>query len=173
MSSSPDKPGILQRLIGALHWLEDGLLVSLVLAMTLLAFGQILMRNFLGTGSIIIDPLLRVMVLWVGLIGALVATRLDKQISIDVLTRMLSPRLVEASHIVTRLFAATIAGLIAWHAARFLIDEWHIGTVAFAKVPAWAAESIIPVGFAVIALRYLLQGLAAVPRVIRPSALDE
>ena len=173
MPSSPDKPGILHRLIAALHWLEDGLLVSLVLTMTLLAFGQILMRNFFGTGSIIIDPLLRVMVLWVGLIGALVATRLDKQISIDALTRLLHPRLVEVSHIVTRLFAAAIAGLIAWHATRFLIDEWHVGTIAFAKVPAWAAESIIPVGFAIIALRYLLQGLAAVPRVVRPTVIDE
>lgn len=173
MVTSPDRQDILQRLIRIFNRLEDGLLVSLVLAMTFLAFGQILMRNFLGTGSILIDPLLRVMVLWVGLIGALVATRLDKQISIDVLTRLLSPRLAQLSHVVTRLFAATIAGVIAWHATRFIVGEWEVGTLAFARVPTWVAESIIPIGFAIIALRYLLQGITAIPRVFQPSPGDK
>jgi C4-dicarboxylate transporter DctQ subunit len=148
---------ILQRTVRVLHIIEDSLLVSILLAMILLAFSQIVMRNFFGTGTIWLDPLLRVLVLWVGLLGALVATRQDKQISVDVLTRILPPGLKRLSTIVTRSFAAIVSAIIAWHSFRFLIDEWNSGATAFASVPAWLPESILPFGFSIIALRYTLQ----------------
>ena len=70
-----------------LHRFEDALLVILLSAMIALAGTQILLRNLLDTGFVWIDPMLRVLVLWLGLIGATVATRNDKHIQIDVLTR--------------------------------------------------------------------------------------
>lgn len=148
---------MLHKGVQILHRIEDTLLVTILLAMVTLAFSQIVMRNFLGTGSIWLDPLLRVLVLWVGLLGALVATRQNKQISVDVLTRFLPERLKSISDIITRTFAAIISAIIAWHSFLFLIDEWNSGVMAFASVPAWLPESIIPIGFAVIALRYAFQ----------------
>ena len=150
---------MLHKGVQILHRIEDTLLVTILLAMVTLAFSQIVMRNFLGTGSIWLDPLLRVLVLWVGLLGALVATRQNKQISVDVLTRFLPERLKTISDIITRTFAAIISAIIAWHSFLFLIDEWNSGAMAFASVPAWLPESIIPIGFAIIALRYAFQVL--------------
>ena len=152
---------MLQRAVRYLHNIEDGLLVFILLSMILLAFSQILMRNFLDTGATWLDPLLRVLVLWVGLLGALVATRQHKQIRVDVLSRILPGKLKTINQIITRSFAAFISAIIAWHSIRFLIDEWNIGTKAFASVPAWLVESIIPFGFTVIALRYTLQVIEA------------
>ena len=157
MTGSSTRPRI-RGFIRLLHRAEDGLLVVLLLSMLGLAVSQIAMRNFMGVGFIWIDPLLRVMVLWLGLIGALVATREGKQISVDVLTRILTPRLSLVSGIVTRTFAGIVSAIIAWYSLLFVIDEWQIGIVAFANVPAWIAEAIIPVGFALIALRFFLQG---------------
>lgn len=148
---------MLHKGVRVLHGIEDGLLVTILLAMVTLAFSQIVMRNLLGTGAIWLDPLLRVMVLWVGLLGALVATRQHKQIRVDVLTRFLPIKLKNVSDIVTRTFAAIISAIIAWHSFLFLIDEWNSGVMAFASVPAWLPESIIPFGFSVIALRYSFQ----------------
>ena len=153
---------MLHKGVRILHHIEDTLLVTILLAMVTLAFSQIVMRNFLGTGSIWLDPLLRVLVLWVGLLGALVATRQNKQISVDVLTRFLPERLKMISDIITRTFAAIISAIIAWHSFLFLIDEWNSGVMAFASVPAWLPESIIPIGFAVIALRYAFQVLVLI-----------
>ena len=153
---------MLHKGVQILHRIEDTLLVTILLAMVTLAFSQIVMRNFLGTGSIWLDPLLRVLVLWVGLLGALVATRQNKQISVDVLTRFLPERLKTISDIITRTFAAIISAIIAWHSFLFLIDEWNSGAMAFASVPAWLPESIIPIGFAVIALRYAFQVLVLI-----------
>ncbi len=148
---------MLQRGVKILHTIEDSLLVFILLTMITLAFSQIVMRNIFDTGTIWLDPLLRVLVLWAGLMGALVATRENKQISIDVLTRILPPKLKTVSNIITRSFAATVSAIIAWHSFRFLFDEWQSGATAFASVPAWIPESIIPFGFSVIALRYFFQ----------------
>ncbi|GMT39745.1 MAG: hypothetical protein IEMM0001_0480 [bacterium] len=148
---------MLQRGVKILHNIEDSLLVIILLSMVTLAFSQIVMRNLFDTGAFWLDPLLRVLVLWTGLLGALVATRQDKQISVDVLTRILPAKLKIISNIITRSFAAIVSAIIAWYSFRFLIDEWHSGVTAFASVPAWLTESIIPFGFAVIALRYTLQ----------------
>ena len=145
-------------LVRLLHRVEDGLLVFLLLAMLALAVSQIAMRNFMGVGFIWIDPLLRVMVLWLGLVGALVATREGKQISVDVLTRVLTPRLSLVGGVMTRAFAGTVSAIIAWYSLLFVIDEWKTGITAFANVPAWTTEAIIPIGFGLMALRFLLQG---------------
>lgn len=158
---------MLHKGVQILHRIEDTLLVTILLAMVTLAFSQIVMRNFLGTGSIWLDPLLRVLVLWVGLLGALVATRQNKQISVDVLTRFLPERLKMISDIITRTFAAIISAIIAWHSFLFLIDEWNSGAMAFASVPAWLPESIIPIGFAIIALRYAFQVLVLISQSFR------
>ena len=152
---------MLHRGIRILHNIEDGLLVIMLLSMIALAFSQIVMRNVFGTGIVLLDPLLRIMVLWVGLLGALVASRQKKQISVDVLTRILPPGLKNASFIITRTFAAIVSGIIGWHSWLFVIDEWKLGTKAFSVVPAWLAELIIPFGFSVIAIRYSIQAISA------------
>ena len=155
--NTPADKSALQKGIRILHNIEDSLLVIILLTMVALAFSQIVMRNFFGTGTIWLDPLLRVLVLWVGMLGALVATRQNKQIKIDVLSRILPAGPKVISRIITRSFAAIISAIIAWHSCRFLIDEWNSGVMAFASVPAWLPESIIPFGFTIIALRYTLQ----------------
>jgi len=147
------------RLDSAIHFvrrIEDGVIVVIVLAMILLASSQIVLRNFWDSGVIWIDPLLRVMVLWVGLLGAMAATRNNEHITVDVLSRFLSPRLLRMSRIITGSFAATVCTLLAWQGARFVAMEYEAGVVVFAGVPAWCCEIIIPFGFAVMALRFAL-----------------
>ena len=68
------------------RWLErveNGLIAVLVLAMVLLAGAQILLRNLFGTGIEWADPLLRALVLWTAMLGALAAARDDKHIGLD------------------------------------------------------------------------------------------
>ena len=79
----------LRRLHRGLLRLEDGLLVSLLVLMVLLATGQILLRNLFDAGLSWGDPSLRLMVLWLALLGAMAATRDDNHIRIDLLSRYL------------------------------------------------------------------------------------
>ena len=156
--------------IQRLHRFEDALLVILLSAMILLAGTQILLRNLLDTGFVWIDPLLRVLVLWLGLLGATVATRHNKHIKIDVLTRFFSRnrlRLIQA--IVGQISACTclVVAVYGFQWVRYdyadageptlraVVDDYADGLVAFAGIPAWMLEAVIPFSFALIGLRYL------------------
>ena len=148
------KERILHRLLRTAASVEDGILVLLLVAMIAIAGTQILLRNLLETGLEWGDPLLRVTVLWLGLLGAMAATRDDNHISIDVVSRFLPPRAKTASRLVTDLFTATVCGLLAYHGARFVLFEKEAGSLAFGFVPAWVCELIMPFGFGIIALRF-------------------
>jgi len=45
--------------------------------------------------------------------------------------------------------------VIAIHAGRFVYLEYQMGSVAFGNLPAWIIQLILPVGFGLIAFRYL------------------
>ncbi len=159
MTSSP-LPRAAEPARGALHRLEEAVLALLLGAMIVLASLQILLRGALGSGLAWADPLLRVLVLWVGLLGAVTASREGRQITVDVLSRLLPPRPRAAAGAVTSLFTAGVAAVVAVHAARFVASERAFASVAFSGIPAWWLESVIPFAFVAIALRYL--GVAAV-----------
>ena len=147
---------------GLLNRLEDTILVSLLAAMLVLASAQILARNFLQAGILWGDYLVRVMVLWVGLVGAMVAARRNQHISIDIVSRILPQRMKKAVNAVLNLFAAVVCGLVAYYSLRFVRLEYLDGAVAFGTVPTWTLESIIPISFGVMTLRYFVLMLSEV-----------
>ena len=147
------RSGFFLRLI---RYCEDGFLVVLLAAMIGFAVTQIVLRNLFDSGLSWADPLLRLLVLWVGLAGAMVATRQDRHIAIDVLTRYLPPRWQLAAQVIVDLFAALVSAIVAYHAGRLMIMDKEAGAIAFAAVPVWICELIIPLAFGVIAMRYLV-----------------
>lgn len=156
MTPQTERTTTLSRLIRMIALAEDTLLVTLLTAMIVLAGTQIVLRNLFHTGLLWADPGLRVMVLWVGMIGAMVASRFDKQISVDVVSRFVSDRWRARIRVVTDLFTGVVSAAVAWHAARLVLDDKAAGSVVFASVPVWVCEIIIPISFGAIAIRYLL-----------------
>ncbi|MES9969399.1 MAG: TRAP transporter small permease [Candidatus Thiodiazotropha sp.] len=134
---------------------EDGLMAILLSATILLAASQILLRNLFDSGLIWADPTLRIMVLWLSLLGAIAATREGRHIRIDLFSHRLSQRTRSILSVINNLFSAFICGIITWHAIRFVHLEWQDGTMLFASLPAWLGEIIIPIGFGVMTLRFL------------------
>lgn len=149
-----------RHLINGLRHLEDGILALVLTLMILLAIGQVLLRNFWGTGFDWADPLLRILVLWIALLGAMAATRDDNHISIDVLSKFLPRFLKKPAQLISHWFAAVICSLLAWQGARLTQMDYQDATMAFASVPAWICQLIIPFGFGVMSLRFLLHGLS-------------
>lgn len=147
---------MLIRLTSLLQKIEDGILVTLMLAMIGLAVSQIFLRNLFDAGIVWADPLVRVLVLWIGLIGAMAASRTDNHISIDIISRFLPAKLKRMTSLLVYIFTAGISGLMAWHSYRFVSMERADGMTAFSGVPAWICEAIIPFAFSVICIRYIL-----------------
>jgi TRAP-type C4-dicarboxylate transport system permease small subunit len=140
-----------------IHWLEvfeDSVLVLLFLTMLGLAIAQILLRNGFDSGIIWGDALIRVLVLWVGLIGAMVASRKASHINIDLVTRFIDHDKRWRVSALTSLATIIICGLLAYHSFQFVLLEHEDGLIAFANIPAWVCESIMPLAFCVISVRY-------------------
>jgi len=135
---------------------EDALLLVILIGMILLAGTQIFLRNFLETSLFWGDEMLRMMVLWLTIAGALAASRMDKHISIAVLDRFLPPRAQMVSKVIIDLFTAFICALFAWHSARFVMGSYEFGDMLMRSIPAWTLQIILPIGFTLMAFRHLL-----------------
>lgn len=141
-----------------LHRIELILLAMLLISMVVIATAQIVLRNFFDMGLLWADPLLRVMLLWLGLLGAVAASHDNKHISIDLLSKLVPDKFLPRIRMITSLFTAIVCAIVAYHAGRFVLDEYNYHTPSSVSydIPAWTLELIIPLGFALIALRYFL-----------------
>jgi TRAP-type C4-dicarboxylate transport system permease small subunit len=156
-----------KRLDGVIDRGEEGFLVILLSLMILIAFFQIVLRNLFETGLTWGDPLVRNLVLWVGFIGAALATKEGKHINIDVVSRWMPPRgkiFVEA---ITDLFSSFICALLTYAALKFIRNEVQMGNISFPGIPSWIPEIILPITFGLMALRFFLRSLANLSMTLR------
>jgi TRAP-type C4-dicarboxylate transport system permease small subunit len=146
--------------------MEDFILVVLLSTMIGMAAFQILFRNLFDAGIVWGDVLVRILVLWLGLVGAMVATRKDKHIRIDIINRYVPVSLKPIVETAVKLFSAAVCALVAYSSLQFVLAELTLGELAFWKVPVWVCEAIIPVSFAVIALRYFCMSLKNIAKMV-------
>ena len=144
------------RLLRTVNSIEDWLLISMLAAMVILAVTQIIYRNVAGGGVAWIDPLLRMLVLWVALSGAVIASRTDNHIRIDFFAKYITGKYYFYIKRIVHAYCVVICALIAWYSVRFVKMDYKYGTEAFADVPAWITELIIPIAFGLMAFRYFL-----------------
>ena len=148
---------ILQLVDNNLARVENFLVIFIFTIMVVLSFSQVVMRNLMDTGILWGDIFLRHLVLWVGFLGASLATRKEKHIKIDVLKRIVSEKYVPYVKIVIDLVAIIICIVLAKAAYIFLLMEKEDNTILFENIPAWWLQIIIPVGFSLIGFRFLLK----------------
>lgn len=150
---------------------EHVLIVILLSLMILIAFVQIVLRNLFATGLSWGDPLIRNLVLWVGFIGAAIATREGKHITIDLIGRRTSSREKILIDTIIQFFSFFICVLLTYAAGKFINNEAHIGTTTFLGIPAWLPQTILPVTFGVMAFRFGLQCVKSFLLSIRADAI--
>jgi C4-dicarboxylate transporter DctQ subunit len=136
---------------------EQTLLVILLSLMILIAFSQILLRNFFATGLTWGDSFVRNVVLWVGFIGASLATREGKHINIDVVSRWMPSLAKIFTELITHLFSFLVCGLLTFAALKFMRNEARMGNIAFLGIPTWGPAIILPITFGLMAFRFGLR----------------
>lgn len=149
----------MQAWIKSIHRIEDALLVALLSAMIILATTQILLRNFFDLGFIWADPLLRVLVLWLGMIGATVATRENKHIRIDLLSRFFKRNTHRLIQSFVGQFSAWVCLIIGWKGMEWIRLDYEDGMTSFGGIPVWAIEVIVPLAFSLIGIRYFIMSV--------------
>ena len=146
-------------MVKLIHRCEDFALIGALITMLATALMQIVLRNFFDSGVLWAETFSRVLVLWLAMLGAMVATRERNHINIDVLSRYLQPLALKITHVVTSLGAAVICGTAAYYCYGFVLFEYEDATIAFASVPHWLCQAIIPIGFGIMSFRFILQCL--------------
>ncbi|MEM8983619.1 MAG: TRAP transporter small permease [Pseudomonadota bacterium] len=143
---------MLRRLSRLVQWIEDGALVLVLVGLIGLASLQILLRNGFDTGVAWGDEAIRLMVLWLAMLGAIAASRGDRHIRIDILGRMLPRRLQQAAMLVVDLFTIAVLVVLTWQSVRFVRDAIAFEDTLLDGLPAWWFQLILPVGFGLMAV---------------------
>lgn len=141
-------------------------------AMMLVAVGQIVMREVFGTGFGWADELVRLMVLWLALVGSIAACRENRHIRIDALSHVMPDTAVSIIRIVVDLFAAVVCGIIAVQAWRYLQIEIEYEDTVLVNTPAWIAHAILPAAFLLISYRFSIGVLRQIGDLIFGSAAE-
>ena len=128
---------------------------------------QVLLRLFLHTGIPWGDIAARHMVLWVGFFGAYMATREDKHFHIDILTRFLHPKLKAWFAAFSDLFAIMICYFMLQASLTFVSVGMDADSMLFLQVPQRAVAIIVPLGFGLILIQFLLRMIENIVRAVR------
>lgn len=136
--------------------IEYGAITLLLVSMIALSLVQIIQRNVFERGSIWIDPFLRHAVLWIGFMGAAIATSFDRHIAIDVFSRLLSGIASRAVHGLLRLFAAFVCLLLANATYGLMRDEYEFESVSFLGIPTWVLMIVMPVLLILMSYRFVV-----------------
>jgi C4-dicarboxylate transporter DctQ subunit len=148
-----------ERVDEAVGRMEQTLLVVFLAFIILIAFLQIVLRNFLSTGLDWGDSLVRNLVLWIGFIGATLATKEGKHINIDVVSRWLPSLGKNIVTLITHLFSFFVCGGLTYAALKFIRNEVQMENRTFLDIPAWVPELILPVTFILMTFRFGLRSL--------------
>jgi TRAP-type C4-dicarboxylate transport system permease small subunit len=109
----------------------------------------------------------------VGFIGAAIATKEDKHITIDVVSRWLTAPESNYIRIISHFFSVVICGLLTLAAIKFIRFEAQMGGTAFFKLPVWVPEIIIPVTLGLMTLRFAVRFVSEFVRIRKHDFKEE
>lgn len=145
-----------------------GLLVLSFTVMLALAALQVILRFFFQTGILWGDVAARSLVIWVGFFGAYIATRENKHFRIDVLTRFLGARLRLWLSAFSDLFGAVVCYFLLQASRTFVLVGIDPESKAFLGIPQAVVAVIVPVGFGLILVQFLLRMADSIVAALRP-----
>jgi TRAP-type C4-dicarboxylate transport system permease small subunit len=135
---------------------EGHALNTLFFVMLIAGFIQVVLRNLFHTGILGADLFLRQGLLWLGLMGASLAARgAGRHIEIDIISKLIPPHWANSVRRLTDLLAAVVCALLARASLLFVMGEFAAGSRIAGVFPAWIFQTILPVGFTLMAARFL------------------
>lgn len=155
----PDKlpTPLAPRFSAVLARFEEALVVLFFVWVLGLGAAQVILRNLFGAGLGFADEAIRHGVLWVGFLGASLATYTRRHITVDVFSSAVPGRFRRAFRRLTDLLSFLISLALLWAAFRFLRMEWASGEFSFSlALPYWVLTFAIFMFFFTSTLRYLL-----------------
>ena len=119
---------------------------------------QIVFRNIgeLSFGLSWGDEFTSMAVLWITLVGAMIAVRQKGHIRMDFTERYLPPRWQKLTAIIANLSAATVCLVVCYFSINLVVWEFKDSVPGIGVIPSWLLVSIIPLACFVMGLRFVI-----------------
>jgi TRAP-type C4-dicarboxylate transport system permease small subunit len=144
----------LRKLNYRLYKFQQFFVVVLFMLLLIIAFFQVILRLFFRSGIESADSIIRYLVLWVGFLGASLATYKNRHINIDVASQFfkkLNKRLVS---LIVYFISLSMSFLFLAASIIFIINEFNsLSKIIF--IPVWVFELVLPFSFLFIMLSFL------------------
>ncbi|MDR2069273.1 MAG: TRAP transporter large permease subunit [Spirochaetaceae bacterium] len=138
--------------ITALILVENGLCVLSLVFLTLLPVAEAVARIFFNTGINGSSQLMIHLLLWVGMLSGMAATRNEEHLSIALVQYFSGERIKGQLRVFVNLLSAFVVTVIAWTAPAFIRIGLSGRMIGF--IPDRLFALIIPLGYGVIACRF-------------------
>jgi C4-dicarboxylate transporter DctM subunit len=146
--------------------LERWALVAIVLVMILLPTLEAIVRRFTGSGVPGAAVYTQHFTLWVGFIGALLATATGHHLALSTVDLLPEGRIRDFARSYGNVVAALVTAVLAYASLDLVLaDRGRVDTLA-GGVPEWWFEIIMPVGFAVMSFRSAKMAPAKLGRIL-------
>jgi tripartite ATP-independent transporter DctM subunit len=162
----------LKRLTRSAVLAENGLLAFCLIAIVILPLAEALLRKLFHTGISGAATFLQHFTLLIGMIGGAVAARESRLLSISTLGQVLRGRWQTLAQVTGNSAASLISIFLACASWYFLQAEREAGSTLAYGIRTWAVQLVMPLGFALIALRLVWHAGAGLwPRVAAAAAV--
>lgn len=147
-------------IVNAAEKVELLLLTLILSAIITLASLQIMLRWFSCGGFFWIDPLLRYLVLWGGMLGAVLATSKGHHIALNFLDYLVLDRLKPWFQISVNFFSVIIAAFLVHASVLFIFSEIEFGGKGLFSLSTWIWNMIFPIAFSLICIHLIMNTLS-------------
>jgi C4-dicarboxylate transporter DctQ subunit len=139
-----------------LEHLEEGLVALLMAAMTLVTFGQVVARYAFNYSFVWALELNEVLFAWLIFIGMSYGVRVGAHIGIDAAVKQLGPRAARSVGMLATALCVGYALIVTVGGWRYVEKMMDVGILMQdLPVPQWLPRIVLPLGFALLALRFL------------------
>ncbi|MFQ5971159.1 MAG: TRAP transporter large permease subunit, partial [Alphaproteobacteria bacterium] len=136
---------------------ENALTATALLAIGVLPVLELFLRAFFDTGIPGTSGYVQHLTLWIGFLGAMVAARERRHLSLSTEMLRLPPGYRRAGSVFASAVSVAVASGLFWASLQFVRSEVDSPIRIGGWLPLWGAETILPVAFAVVALRTAMQ----------------
>ncbi len=138
-----------------LERLEEGLVAFLMATMTLVAFGQVVARYVFNYSFVWALELNGVLFAWLIFVGMSYGVRVGAHIGIDAVVKAVRPAVARAFGIVAATLCVAYALIVVVGGWQYVRKMYEVG-IEMQDIPVaqWVPRIILPIGFALLALRF-------------------
>jgi C4-dicarboxylate transporter DctQ subunit len=135
--------------------LEEGLIMVLLAAMTLLTFAQVVARYVFNYSFVWAMELTGVMFAWLIFIGMVYGVRVGAHIGVDAFVKLLRPGAARLVAILAASLCLIYAVIVTVGGYVYVMKMYDVGILMQdLPIPQWIPRTIMPLGFALLAFRF-------------------